>query len=239
MSVEPLLRLEGVGRVFDGGAVVALHYVELQIRHGDCLAIVGPSGSGKSTLINILSGISAPTSGQVYWNDRPVGSRKEWAALRRDQIGIVFQEFNLLPTLTAIENVEMALFGRGLDAAERGRRASLSLGRVRLSERQHHLPHALSGGERQRVAIARSIVSGPKLILADEPTGNLDGTNAVLIADLLFELQETSGATLVLVTHNEALASRCQRCIKIRDGRIVENRVKPIAPGLQLEEAMQ
>lgn len=224
LATAQLIRLEAVSRVFDSGAVVALRQIDLRISHGECVAILGASGSGKSSIVNMLSGIDRPTSGRVYWKDHPVTSRKEWSALRANSIGIVFQEFHLLPTLTALENVEIALFGRGLSAQERRERASKSLERVGLSARQHHLPHALSGGERQRVAVARSLVNEPELILADEPTGNLDSANAAMVVDLLFELRRVGAAALVLVTHDEALARRCPRCIRVSDGEIIEDR---------------
>jgi predicted ABC-type transport system involved in lysophospholipase L1 biosynthesis ATPase subunit len=147
------------------------------------VAIVGASGSGKSSLVNLLCGIDYPTTGTVSWEGRPLRSRRSWARLRRDGIGIVFQEFNLIPTLTALENVELALFGRGLSAAHRNARAAVVLDRVGLDGRMHHLVTKLSGGERQRVAIA--IVMEPKLLLADEPTGNLDSINEASVADLL------------------------------------------------------
>jgi putative ABC transport system ATP-binding protein len=227
MTAPPLIRMEGVCRTFDRAAVVALDGIDLSIGVGDCIAILGASGSGKSSLINMISGIDEPSSGRILWHDHPVKSRREWAVLRRDHIGIVFQEFNLLPTLTAVENVEMALIGRSISGSIRRTRAVEALEQVGLAGRLHHLPAALSGGERQRVAIARSIVNEPKLLLADEPTGNLDSANAALIADLLMGLQESTAATLVLVTHDEKLASRCHRCVRIRDGRIVEDRVQP------------
>jgi putative ABC transport system ATP-binding protein len=175
----------------------------------------------------MMSGIDAPTGGRVMWRGEPVTSRRAWTRLRSQDIGIVFQEFNLLPTLTAIENVELAQFGRGRSAVERRSRAAAALERVGLGARLAHLPHALSGGERQRVAIARSVVNTPKLLLADEPTGNLDSTNADMIADLLIGLQEASQTTLVLVTHDETLARRCRRQIRIKDGSIVEDRAWP------------
>jgi putative ABC transport system ATP-binding protein len=232
---HPLVRLAGVGRVFDGGAVVALHDVDLEIHAGECVAILGPSGSGKSCLVNMMSGIDAPSAGRIDWNGARAASRSAWTALRRRAIGIVFQEFNLLPTLTAIENVEIALFGHGLPASERRKRAAAALEQVGLGGRLHHLPHALSGGERQRVAIARSLANRPDLLLADEPTGNLDSASAAMVADLLFGLHAKGGAALVLVTHDETLARRCQRCIRIKDGRIVEDRAQipsppPLAP---------
>ena len=230
---HPLVRLQGVSRLYDQGAIIALTKVDLAIAAGECLAILGPSGSGKSSMMNLLCGIDRPTAGQVYWNEQLVRSRKQWAALRGSEIGIVFQEFNLLPTLTAIENVEMALMGRGLPAVERRSRAMKAIARVGLADRIDHLPQAMSGGERQRVAIARSVVNTPKLLLADEPTGSLDSVNATLVIDLLLGLQEDIGMTLVLITHDEELAMRCNRWISIKDGAIVDDRVQ--APPIHLE----
>jgi putative ABC transport system ATP-binding protein len=221
---HPLIRLENVERQYDEGTIVALKKVELVIATGECLAILGPSGSGKTSLLNMLSGIDMPTAGQIYWNDLPVRSRKEWSVLRGSEIGIVFQEFNLLPTLTAVENVEMALIGHGIPASSRRSRAIKAIERVGLLSRLDHLPNAMSGGERQRVAIARSIVNSPSLLLADEPTGNLDSANASLIIDLLLGLQDDTGMTLVLITHDKDIAVRCSRCIKMKDGKIVEDR---------------
>ena len=222
----PLVTLEGVSRAFDDGAIVALKSIDLKIPAGDCVAILGPSGSGKSSIVNLLSGIDRPTSGRILWNGTPVESRRAWSRLRRDGIGIVFQEFNLIPTLSAAENVEMALMGRGVAAPEQRARAQAALGRVGLAHRTRHLPHALSGGERQRVAIARAIVNAPRVLLADEPTGNLDSANAAAVADLLFDLQRDTGMTLVLVTHDESLAARCRRCVRVRDGEIAEDRIQ-------------
>jgi putative ABC transport system ATP-binding protein len=224
----PLIRLQGVDRMFDQGAVVALHHVDLVIEPDDCIALVGASGSGKSSLISMLSGIDTPTSGEVYWGSEPIESRKQWAALRSSDIGIVFQEFHLIPTLTARENVEIAMFGRNIPPAERRVRAAAALEQVGLGTRLDHVPRELSGGERQRVAIARSIINRPKLLLADEPTGNLDSVNATMIVDLLFELQQ-AGAALVLATHDETLALRCKRLIRLRDGQIVDDWVN-VAP---------
>ena len=222
----PLVTLERVSRAFDDGAIVALRSIDLAIPAGDCVAILGPSGSGKSSIVNLLSGIDRPTSGRILWNGTPVESRRAWSRLRRDGIGIVFQEFNLIPTLSAAENVEMALMGRGVAANQQRARAQAALGRVGLAHRTRHLPHALSGGERQRVAIARAIVNAPRVLLADEPTGNLDSANAAAVADLLFELQRDTGMTLVLVTHDESLAARCRRCVRVRDGEIAEDRIQ-------------
>jgi putative ABC transport system ATP-binding protein len=167
-----------------------------------------------------MCGIRSPTSGRVLWQGAAVTARQQWTALRRFHIGVVFQDFNLFPTLSAAENVEMALFGAGPSASERRQRVEAALAAVGLAGRATHLPHELSGGERQRVAIARSIVSRPALILADEPTGNLDSANAEAIMDLLFELQREHHVTLVVVTHEPQHAMRCARRIEIRDGRI-------------------
>jgi putative ABC transport system ATP-binding protein len=219
---EMLLRVENVRREFDGGRVKALRGVNLSIAAGDCLAILGKSGSGKSTLIHIMGGCDQPSSGTVYWRGRAIARQGEWRRLRATEIGIVFQEFLLLPALTALENVEMALLANGGGAAERRRRSAELLLQVGLQDRADHLPNALSGGERQRVAIARSIANRPHLLLADEPTGNLDSANAEMIADLLLDIQRTHGTTLVLVTHDENLALRCTRRAVIKDGIIAE-----------------
>jgi putative ABC transport system ATP-binding protein len=224
-SPPAMIALAGVSRSFDDGAIVALKSVDLAIDAGECVAILGPSGSGKSSIVNLLSGIDRPSGGRLLWNGTPVASRRAWARLRRKDIGIVFQEFHLLPTLTARENVEMALMGRGIAANDRRVRAETALERVGLAHRFNNLPHALSGGERQRVAIARAIVNAPRLLLADEPTGNLDSANTAAVADLLFNLQRDTGMTLVLVTHDEHLAARCRRCVRIRDGKIADDRV--------------
>jgi predicted ABC-type transport system involved in lysophospholipase L1 biosynthesis ATPase subunit len=225
------IALDGVSRLYDDGAIVALRNVDLQIAAGDCVAILGASGSGKSSLVNLLCGIDHPTAGTVSWERRPLRARHDWARLRRLSIGIVFQEFNLIPTLTALENVEIALLGRGLSAKRRFMRAIAVLDRVGLEPRMHHLVTKLSGGERQRVAIARAIVNEPQLLLADEPTGSLDSVAAANVADLLFNLREETGMTLILVTHDDALAARCPRRVRIRDGHIVDDTDRAVTAG--------
>ena len=220
---QPLVALRGISRLYDGGAIAALRNIDLEIEAGACVAVVGASGSGKSSLVNLMCGLDYPTAGTVSWEGRLLRSRRRWARLRRECIGIVFQEFNLIPTLTALENVELALFGRGLSAKQRTARAAVVLDRVGLDARMHHLTTKLSGGERQRVAIARAIVMEPKLLLADEPTGNLDSISAASVADLLFRLREKTGMALILVTHDDALAARCSRRVRIRDGVIVDD----------------
>jgi len=218
-----LVRLEKVSRVFDDGVVVALADIDLSIFAGECTTVVGRSGSGKTSLINMICGFDAPSAGRVYWAGRPVADARCWTSLRSKEIGIVFQDFLLFPTLTALENVEMPLLGGGVSARERRERASTLLDLVGLGARMHHLPHALSGGERQRVAIARGIVNRPSLLLADEPTGCLDSGNSGIVIDLLLQIQRSHGMALVIVTHDEALAGRGQRRIVLRDWRIVED----------------
>jgi predicted ABC-type transport system involved in lysophospholipase L1 biosynthesis ATPase subunit len=230
-GARSLIALRRVSRAYDGGAITALRNVDLQVTENDCLAVVGASGSGKSSLVNILCGIDYPSSGHVTWEGRPIRSKREWVRLRRLRIGIVFQEYNLIPTLTAVENIELALLGRGMSPKHRYTRAGMVLARVGLEHHPHRLVSRLSGGERQRVAIARAIVSDPKLLIADEPTGNLDTANALKIADLLFELREQSGMTLILVTHDEALAARCDRQIRLRDGSVVEDTLRTLIAG--------
>ena len=220
----PLVTFDHVGHEFDAGRIVALKDVSFSIHEGESVAIVGASGSGKTTLILLMCGIRTPTAGQVLWRAEPVTTPAAWTRLRHSQIGIVFQDFNLFPTLTASENIEVAMFGGGLSSAERRRRAEAALDTVGLADRATHLPQELSGGERQRVAIARSIINDPALIVADEPTGNLDSANAAAIMDLLFDVQRKRGATLVMVTHEPDYAARCARQLKIKDGKVFDQK---------------
>ncbi len=223
MNAAPLIALENVGRSFDHGRIVALDGVSLVVRPTESLAIVGRSGSGKTCLLNIATGLDQPNSGRVLWEGQEVPGRRAWTALRRSAIGIVFQEFHLLPTLNARQNVELALLDSAIGAAEQTRRAREALERVGVGARQAQLPSQLSGGERQRVAIARALVRDPLIVFADEPTGNLDSASAQTIASLLFELHVERGMGLVLVTHDEILAGRCERLVRLSDGRIVED----------------
>jgi putative ABC transport system ATP-binding protein len=203
------------------GNVDILRGVDLAVKPGEALGIVGPSGSGKTTLLMVIAGLEHASSGEVLVAGKPLAglSEDQLAAFRRDHVGIVFQSFHLIPTMTALENVAVPLEFRGVPDAMAI--AEEKLKRVGLGHRLTHYPGQLSGGEQQRVAIARALASGARIILADEPTGNLDHVTGEQIISLLFELKEQDGASLLLVTHDRALASRCDRVAEVLDGRIV------------------
>jgi len=222
---EILIEVRGVGRSFENGRIHALRGVDLGIARGDFAAIIGPSGSGKSTLLHLLGALDQPTSGEIIFENRPLHLRRDLAAFRSRTIGFIFQSFHLLPTLTALENVQIPMFEMGWGSARRRRRAQELLERVGLADRLHQLTPQLSGGERQRVAIARSLANEPALLLADEPTGNLDSVNALATLDLLESLQQEKGVTLVVVTHDPQVAQRVRRRISLLDGRVVEDAV--------------
>lgn len=207
-----------------GRLLSVLESVSLEINAGDTVAIVGPSGAGKSTLLSLLAGLDVPSSGEILFKGEPFSVRSEdqRAQLRRGQIGFVFQSFQLLQGLTALENVMLPLELTGLSSAQARARAADWLSRVGLAERINHRPRMLSGGEQQRTAVARAFVTEPALLFADEPTGNLDRRTGESITDLLFELNRETGATLVLVTHDERLAGRCQRILELADGQLKE-----------------
>jgi putative ABC transport system ATP-binding protein len=222
-DVPPLVALRGVGKSFRRGAseVAALRDVTLDIATGEMLSIVGPSGSGKSTLLNVLGGLERPTSGTYRLDGRLVSelSDADLSRLRNRAIGFVFQAFHLIPQLSVIENVETPLLYSGLPASGWRSRAWRCLERVGLTQRAEHRPSELSGGEAQRAALARALVLDPRMLLADEPTGNLDSATGGEIARLLCELN-ADGRTVVLVTHNESLARTAQRIISLRDGAV-------------------
>ena len=224
ITAEPVIELANVDLTLASraGQVAILRDLSLSIAGGESVAIVGPSGSGKTSLLMIMAGLEQATAGQVKvaGHDFSHMSEDALALARGASIGIVFQSFHLVPTMTAQENVALPLQFRGeADAFER---ATELLGEVGLTHRTTHFPAQLSGGEQQRVALARALVTRPRLLLADEPTGNLDGKTGRQIVELLFSLQGRRGATLVLVTHDERLAERCGRVIRMADGRIVE-----------------
>lgn len=204
------------------GAVNILRGVDLSVAGGETISIVGPSGAGKTTLLMALSGLEKPTSGQVHVAGVDLTSINEdsLARFRREHVGIVFQSFHLIPTMTALENVALPL--EFASSENPMAQAMTALEKVGLGERVDHFPGELSGGEQQRVALARAFVAKPSLLLADEPTGNLDRETGALVMDLLFELQKEHGTTLVLVTHDEALASRCHRSVMMIDGLLQE-----------------
>ena len=227
MTIEPavVLSAEKLSKVVEGpdGRLSILEEVSLGVERGASLAIVGASGSGKTTLLGLLAGLDRPSSGTVVLAGEDLGALDEEARarLRRRMVGFVFQSFHLLPALNAEENVMLPLELEGLDDARE--RAGSVLAAVGLDKRLHHYPHQLSGGEQQRVALARAFVHGPKLLFADEPTGNLDQRTGAAVSDLLFDLNREHQTTLVLVSHDLGLASRCARTLRLRDGRVVED----------------
>jgi putative ABC transport system ATP-binding protein len=212
--------LSGVEKNY--GAVVALRGVDLVVPDGEWLAIQGPTGQGKSTLLQLLGGLDRPTSGRLDLDGMDLGRMRESQVtkLRAQSIGFVFQAFNLIPTLSALENVAMALVPLGTEPAERTKQARLALAQVGLADRERHLPSELSGGQQQRVAIARALVKQPRILLADEPTGNLDQDTRDEILGLLSRLWHERWLTLVVVTHDSAVAARARRIVQLRDGTV-------------------
>jgi putative ABC transport system ATP-binding protein len=224
VSEAPLISVEDLTRIYrvGGEEVRALDGVSFEIRRGEWVAVVGQSGSGKSTLMNLIGALDTPSSGRYRINGRDVQglSDDELADLRNNEIGFVFQTFQLLPRSTALANVELPLVYRGLPRKERREKAARALEAVGLSNRTHHRPNELSGGQRQRVAIARALVGEPSLLLADEPTGNLDSATGEEIMRLFADLNRR-GHTILLVTHEPRLAARCPRAIRLSDGKVV------------------
>ena len=218
----PVLCLRDATLALDGnaGRVEILHGITLDVAQGETLGLVGPSGSGKSSLLMLMGGLERASSGQVQalGHDLMAMNEDQLARMRRDHMGVVFQSFHLIPTMTALENVATPLELAGKRDAEA--RAMEELQAVGLEDRAHHYPSQMSGGEQQRVALARASAPRPQILLADEPTGNLDGANGQAIMELLFDLRERHGATLVMVTHAADLAALCDRVVTLRDGRV-------------------
>lgn len=223
-----LIETREVTRVYQMGTnlVTALDRVNVSLNEGEFVAIQGTSGSGKSTLLNLLGGLDRPSSGEVLFDSNPLGplTKKEMARYRRHSVGMIFQNFNLITTMTAAENVRLALAFGGVRGTERRKRAQELLKRVGLADRTEHRPLELSGGEQQRVAIARALANRPRVLLADEPTGNLDSTRARELLALLREMVDREGLTVLLVTHDHELASSfADRIIMMKDGKVVSS----------------
>ena len=218
-----MIRLRGVSKTFEGKRkVTALDGIDLSIAKGEMASLVGPSGSGKSTMLNLIGGLDRPSKGEVELDGQPLSklSDDDLTRVRRDKIGFIFQFFNLLPTLSCLENVALPLHLRGWSRKKAEERARELLDTVKLGARVEHLPDELSGGERQRVAIARALSVYPPILLADEPTGNLDTHTGAEILKLIHDLHDRLGATVLVVTHDKTVADSCPRTIQLRDGKV-------------------
>ncbi|MFO7768041.1 MAG: ABC transporter ATP-binding protein [bacterium] len=228
ISKQPLIRLDGVSKVFytDEVETHALHDIQLEIQSGEYVAIAGPSGCGKTTLLSILGLLDSPTDGGYMLDGDPVQNLNlaQRARIRNQAIGFIFQAYNLIGDLTVFENVELPLTYRGMPSSERKQRVQESLDRVGMAHRMKHYPSQLSGGQQQRVAVARAIVGRPLILLADEPTGNLDSKNGEAVMELLQELHD-DGATICMVTHDPRYAHHAERTVNLFDGQIVEEQV--------------
>ncbi len=224
MTNNTILATENLTKTFKSGdhSLTVLHDVTFSIEKGISCAIVGPSGSGKTTLLGLCAGLDKPTSGSVTLNNQEISgySESQQSKIRNEQIGFVFQSFQLIPTLTALENVMVPIELRGLAYKHVEQRALDLLESVGLAKRTHHYPNQLSGGEQQRVGLARAFIHQPEVLFADEPTGNLDGDTGTQIEQLLFDLNQKQGTTLVIVTHDKELAQQCDRIIELKNGRI-------------------
>ena len=218
----------GIAKRFDDGQVQALRGVNFHVTQGEFLAVTGPSGCGKTTLLQILGALDRPTKGTLLYRGISISDLRDQSSYRALEVGFIFQAFHLLPTFTALENVEIPMFESRVPRSERRDRAVNLLESVGLGHRLGHFPAKLSGGERQRVAIARSLANDPSVLLADEPTGNLDSENASLILELIIGLHREQDMTLVLVTHDMSIAERASRTIRMKDGRIVLDRESTI-----------
>ncbi|MGA3046520.1 MAG: ABC transporter ATP-binding protein [Terracidiphilus sp.] len=217
---SPLLEVRNLCKSYDDGRIEALRGVDLSIDAGEYLAISGPSGSGKSTLLQLLGGLDTATSGEVLFQNQVLGAAVNLDNYRARQVGFIFQAFYLLPTLTAVENVQVPMLALDLLPTNRAQRAETLLRELGLEHRLNSYPNELSAGERQRVAIARALANAPSILLADEPTGNLDSVNSARIMDILTGIQKQRGMTLIIITHENDIARAAPRHVRIRDGRI-------------------
>jgi len=223
MSPAPVLKLENVSKIYDGATpFLALDNINFEIAKGEFVAITGPSGSGKSTMLHMLGCLDRPSKGEIYIAGRPISqmSDNQVADIRRDELGFVFQAFNLAPTLTVFQNVELPMMIKGLPKTERENEVRRNLAAVGLASKLNSMPSQLSGGEKQRVAVARALANRPKIILADEPTGNLDSKSSRLVMDQIEALCRDRGITIILITHEHHLAVDADRIIHLMDGRI-------------------
>ncbi|HEY5741443.1 MAG TPA: ABC transporter ATP-binding protein [Terrimicrobiaceae bacterium] len=221
----------GLKKEFDNGQVRALRGVSFRIEQGEFVAIIGPSGCGKTTLLQMLGALERPSSGSLRYRGKSISELPDPAAYRAREIAFIFQAFHLLPTFSAVENVQIPMFETTASRSERKKRALELLKAVGLEGRVDHFPSTLSGGERQRVAIARSLANSPAVLLADEPTGNLDSENAAAILDLIVQVQRQQQMTLILVTHDPNIARQASRVLEMKDGQIVADRSSEVAPG--------
>ncbi|MGD2040306.1 MAG: ABC transporter ATP-binding protein, partial [Anaerolineae bacterium] len=222
--MDALIETRELTKVYgDGQGVRALDGVDVRIGQGEMLAVMGPSGSGKSTLLNMVGGLDLPTSGQVFIDGQDLAKVRNLDRFRAQTVGFVFQLHNLLPTLTAQENVEVPMRGQSIRRGARRKRAKELLDLVGLADRMDHLPSQLSGGQRQRVAVARALANNPRLILADEPTGSLDTTAGDEVMELLAELRTSQGTTVIVVSHDRRVARATERILTMRDGRIIDD----------------
>jgi putative ABC transport system ATP-binding protein len=249
----PTIRLENIHKTYDLGEIQvhALRGISMEIQPGEFVAVMGASGSGKSTLMNIIGCLDKPTRGQYYLDGKDVSglTKNELAKIRSHKIGFVFQQFNLLSRTSALENVELPTIYAGTPVAERERRAHEALNRVGLAERSGHFPSQLSGGQQQRVAIARALVNSPSLLLADEPTGNLDSRTSIEIMEILQDLNDEHGLTVVIVTHEPDIAQFAKRALEFRDGKMkkdvliqrrsVASEILPTLPSVEDEDRLE
>ncbi|HVZ84082.1 MAG TPA: ABC transporter ATP-binding protein [Terracidiphilus sp.] len=217
---EPILEVRGLRRSYEGGRIQALRGVDLSIAAGEYIAISGPSGSGKSTLLQLLGGLDSPSEGEILLHGKPLGKAIGLDTYRAQHVGFIFQAFHLMPTLTALENVQVPMLGCTFNGFNRLKRAEELLGVMGIDYCVRQYPNQLSAGERQRVAIARALANNPEILLADEPTGNLDSENTARIMDVLHKLHTERGMTMIIVTHENEIAQAAPRHIRMRDGRI-------------------